>query len=400
MGTEPQAVKWMGTLWPKNLLKHENLKQWFDWFKIQKHEGVRYAVAQMERATTTERIHIQLYMHWSKVKRPSYIGKKYGVQAEVFQVANGEPAENRAYCTDEHKRVEGTESWDYGICPGSQGSKLTIVAATIKKHGIKRAVKESPQTYITNGRGMRDLDRFYKRAKLENRITRQINVWVVYGQSGSGKSHFAEHFDPGNTYAFPDLNRRERLNIDNYNGERTIVIEDYDGAITFRTLLRILDIYNVELNTKGDFAPADWNNVIITANSHPTTWYNNDVDSWGGDNVSPLQRRIHYLIEAKGTYPTVEYLWNGTETTTELPTLKEGEEMQEQNKVDDIAKEVEEILQDLKQQQQDEENDFMKDILPTEQVEDAESDRIIFGEDGDQDPGGEDLFTGGKFNVF
>ncbi len=99
-------------------------------------------MAQMERATTTKNIHIQLYMHWSKVKRPSYLGTKYGVKPEVFQMANGEPSENRAYCTDEEKRVNGTESWEYGVCPGAQGSKLTIVAATIKKHGIKRAVEE------------------------------------------------------------------------------------------------------------------------------------------------------------------------------------------------------------------------------------------------------------------
>ncbi len=389
----PRARRWAFTIFQGNLKEHSTLIEWENAAKVRTYNGVRYMVFQREVATTTQTEHVQGYIHFTGQKYSHQVNSILHTKNTHFEVANGNPADNRAYCTEGEKRVKGAEVFEYGEIPGNQGSKLQIVAATIKEHGLKRAIEESPQTYITNGRGMRDLDRFYKRAKVENRISRDLCVYVVYGPSGSGKSHFAEHFDPGHTYPFPDINRRERLNIDNYNDERTIVIEDYDGAISFRTLLRILDIYNVELNTKGDFAPVNWSHVLITANNHPTTWYGNDVDSWG-DVVSPLQRRIHYLIEAKGVYPNVEYIWNGEESTDHLPTLLETQQVAADKIQQEVAEEVDAIIEDLEQQDiadEAEGNDCMpSDFVPTNTTYDGDNEDM-----GEAEPIGEDLFGQG-----
>lgn len=103
----------------------------------------------------------------------------------------------------------------------------------------------------------------------------------------------------------PDLKRGERLNLDGYDGQRTILLEDFDGQMEYRTLLRMLDIYNCDFHTKGGMVAADWNHVIITSNIAPQNWYPNDKDPWfyEPNKVGPLQRRLSVVLRAEGIYP-------------------------------------------------------------------------------------------------
>ena len=103
--------------------------------------------------------------------------------------------------------------------------------------------------------------------------------------------------------------------MDDYDDQRTLLIEDYNGEINYRSFLRLLDIYNADFNTKGNFISANWNYVIITSNISPEQWYPNDIDPWyyGGNQVGPLQRRIDTIIECRGTYPQSTFTWPASE---------------------------------------------------------------------------------------
>ncbi len=398
--TEPQARKWVFTVWPGHILNGKDLHEWFSWFQAQQHSGVRYIVAQLELATDTRGIHVQGYIHYSGQKRPSTIGRIYGLKPESFQMGtvNATPADNRAYCTDSEKRLPGTVPWEFGECPGGQGSKLTQVAKLIETKGLRATIKEHPATFIVHSTGMGKLANYYEIEALRGkRRTEPVRLIVVYGDAGCGKTTWADAYDPEQSFTFPEQSDSGPTWFDGYQGERTLVIQDWDDkTMKIRTLLRMCDETYHQFKVHGGYTIGKWDTIIITANPHPADWYNHrdNYFSYDGVTVGPLQRRIKNLFHGTGMYPNNRWTEN-QEDILEMPTRSTIDAKQPV----DFDKEVTEILDDLKAQQEAEDNDFMGDIPPTNRVEDAESDRIMFGEDGDVEPEGENLF-GGKFDVF
>ncbi len=398
---EPQARRWVFTVFEGHITNGMDLHEWFSWFQAQAHVGVRYIVCQLETATTTQRVHVQGYMHWSKVKRPSTIGSIYGLKATAFQQGSqrATPADNRAYCTEEEKRLSGTQPWEFGECPGGQGTRLKQVAAVIKDKGLKRAIEESPETYITCGRGMRDLDRFYKRQKTRGDW---VQVIVIHGDSGAGKTWWAKQlFDPGHTFVMPAVPRNGNAWFDGYDNERTLVIDEMSGRIEFELFKNMLDPGELQVPVKGDYTPAMWNTVIITTNNHPNSWYGNDVDSWGvdPDKVSPVERRIHVYIEATGNYKkgTHSYIVNSwtrnlsTAPLKVLPTRDEVERSEEQPESAEAAPsnpveedvDLDELLGEWKVQDEQRSNDYMPDSFI---ATDTDFERLLDGGVGDEEP--------------
>ncbi len=104
---EPICYAYAFVVFQKHLLKHKDVHEWFSWFQQQKHEGVKFIAAQLELTPTKKKLHVQGYIHFSRKKRPSTVGRLYQVKPEAFRKkkAKATPADNRAYCTDEEKRL-------------------------------------------------------------------------------------------------------------------------------------------------------------------------------------------------------------------------------------------------------------------------------------------------------
>ncbi len=357
-------------------------------------------VMQLEMSST-ETLHVQGYIHFSGTKRRGAVNNLLHLQNLHLEMAKGTPSDNRAYCTDQEKRLADSEPFEYGDCPGGQGSKLAIVAETIKTHGLKRAIEESPQTYITNGRGMRDYDRFIKRQKTR---PDHVHVIVIHGDSGAGKSWWAKKlYDPGHTFTMPAVPRNGNAWFDGYDSERTLVIDEMSGRIEFELFKNMCDPLDMQVPVKGDYTPAMWNTVIVTTNNHPCTWYGNDIDSWGVDPLvkSPIERRIQTYIESKGIYNLGTQVYNviswasGVESgpITNLPTREN-----ESAPVETTARQatpivpsnpvnpeldLDDLLADWQEQDQKKEFDFMpEDYIP----EDTDFEGILSGADGDVEP--------------
>ena len=110
-------------------------------------------------------------------KRASYLGNMFKLKPEAFQAKKpaATPADNRAYCTDESKRVEGTEPHEFGEIPRTaeqMAPKLETFVDTMKTQGLKRAIEADPVTYIRNCNGIKDYDRVLKRQRIDARQTR------------------------------------------------------------------------------------------------------------------------------------------------------------------------------------------------------------------------------------
>lgn len=135
----------------------------------------------------------------------------------------------------------------------------------------------------------------YHRAAKDHRLQLQMQdkkftpmqIICLYGPAGAGKTR-------ASTDQFPDIFHVPSVNplwFDGYDGEETILIDDFYGAMDYSQLLKILDGYRFSVPIKGGFVWKQWTRVIITSNRHPNTWYPHH-------DFSALERRFD-LIESR-----------------------------------------------------------------------------------------------------
>lgn len=115
---------------------------------------------------------------------------------------------------------------------------------------------------------------------------RDVEVIVYWGETGSGKTRKAMEESP---YKL-NQNTNGTLWFDGYDGEKTLLLDDFYGWIKYGELLTLLDGYPYRCQTKGGHCWAEWTKVIITSNKFWADWYK-------AENQSALKRRISQSIK-------------------------------------------------------------------------------------------------------
>jgi len=336
----PQARHWAFTIQRGNLLGRISTLD--DWYREAQSmtSGVKYLVYQIEVAPKTGTEHIQGFVSFSGQKRESTLANHFGkVHAACFQVMmkGATPWDNKLYCTKDDSRKPGTVPFEYGQVPvpnaeaeAAEMSKLDQFIELCKATNLFKAIDAMPSTYIRNCNGIQKWWEHYCRQRASK--DRNVNIIVCYGNSGAGKSAFAHNYDTReNTFVFPALEAKQRLNLDGYQGQRTVVIDEFKGQIDYGTFKNLTDRYCYEFNTKGSMTLGVWTTMIITSNYHPNTWYEGQ-DHWGIKGTvtqSPLQRRYdsvwHFVgnLQPDGTGTKVhDYEESITIDWSHLPTYE------------------------------------------------------------------------------
>ncbi len=240
----------------------------------------KYVICQLERGENGN-IHFQGTAIFSTLK-------SIGQMVKLCPGAHWEPARSIAnsvkYCEKEESRIDGP--WEHGERPKGQGNRSDI---------------ESFRTDVLAGMCDRDLARNhfafmlrYPNGVKNIRLTLGIDrtkfsqTLVFYGPPGSGKSFHARllaSHGTGNYYMVPMPKRGEKLWFDGYDGEPTIIIEDFNGEVARSVLLRLFDESPMSLPVKGSHVSLRNGSFIVTANSHPLQWYSNI-------GLGPLERRL------------------------------------------------------------------------------------------------------------
>lgn len=413
----PQARHWAFTIQQGNLLgKISTLDEWYR--EAQSFTaGVKYLVYQIEVAPNTGTEHIQGFVSMATQKRESTLANQFGkVHAACFQVMmkNATPWDNKLYCTKEDSRKPGTVPFEYGQVPTSaaeaeakEKSNLDQFIDHCKATNLYKAIELMPSTYIRNCNGIQKWWEIYCRERLTQ--DRSVNIIVCYGNSGAGKSAFAHHYDTHeNTYVFPALEVKQRLNLDGYRGQRTVVIDEFKGQIDYGTFKNLTDRYVYEYNTKGSMVMGTWTTMILTSNYHPNQWYEGQ-DFWGIKGTttqSPLQRRYdsvwHFdeVLQPDGSGVKVhDYEEGVTIDWTHLPTWQaiHGAEPADGGASTSPAAPAVPVPSNPavapSTQELEDQFDFLKDLSPFnfEGGEDAEA--YLNGTDGDREPkNSRDLF--------
>lgn len=212
-------------------------------------DNVRYICYGIERCPKTDRKHYQGFAIFNRTcripKAKQWIGGGDGVHCESRR---GTRDQARDYC-----RKSGGQFFEWGRFDAMSVEEMF-------KQPIGWLKENQPAFYCRYHRGLEKL-------QTKGDKWRDVNVHILWGKSGTGKTRTALDcesvfkLDPPYTW------------FDGYEGEERLVIDDFQiGAIPRGRLLNLLDGYRLRLETKGSHCWALWKEVYITTNFDPERW--------------------------------------------------------------------------------------------------------------------------------
>lgn len=222
--------------------------------------------------------HLQGYIELTQPQRISAMKKMKGLERAHLEARRGTRDQARNYCMKENEYLEFGD-WE----AGGQGSRndIKMLMKEIKNpnRNIIDIMEEHPIIYARNMRFMEKYQALCERD--ETREFRQVTTELVIGDAGAGKSKYCREQAP---YAFT-VNPEDAFPFDGYDGEEEIIIDDFEGQLKYKHLLKILDGHQLRVNVKGSHRYAKWTKVYITTNEEANTWYQRGL-------TPALQRRL------------------------------------------------------------------------------------------------------------
>ncbi|ALE29807.1 replication associated protein [Lake Sarah-associated circular virus-49] len=201
------------------------------------------------------------------------------------------------YVWKEETRIEGSQ-FEFGV------RRLRRNAATdwdvIKQRVLAGSVTSDdiPADIFVRYYSQLKYNPFYYRsiAKDYSRPAAIIRSCVVYwGPTGTGKSRRAWSEATTAAYVKDPLSKW----WEGYQGEISVIIDEFRGIIQPAHLLRWLDRYPVSVECKGGSTPLRAQRFWICSNLHPSQWYP-ELD---GATYSALERRMEIVEMAENWEP-------------------------------------------------------------------------------------------------
>jgi len=260
---------------------------------------IRLAVWQFEQGTSGT-THVQGYVELSGSHRRTIFNKPIyaELQGAHWEACIGTRFQNLQYVTKEESRIRGPFS--YGIPEGttldefiananpgqsstSNGSKRLLKCKELIDQG-KTSLEIAESDFSTWVRNHRAFEHY--RMLMTPGRTNIESVVVIYGPTGTGKSHFSMEQHP-NAYW-----KSRGQWWDGYTGQSSVVIDEFYGWLPWDLLLRLCDKYPLLLETKGGTVQFIGKHIIFTTNKHPSLWY----ESKPGMSFVTFARRVTQWI--------------------------------------------------------------------------------------------------------
>lgn len=231
-------------------------------------DNFKYHIYQQEKCPTTTNLHFQGFFILKEPKEFKVVKKMLGDRVHLEE-AKGNIEQNKKYCTKEDSRIAGP--WEYGSiedCGKGARTDVNKIKKMCKENkSLLSIVEQYPEAYIKFHNGIDKLRALYSMKRDPNE---SVEVIVYYGEPGCGKSRKAYENNPNAFYKDPSTKW-----WDGYDGEKTVIIDDFEGEIDYRVLLRWLDRYPTTIEVKGSVRQLLATKFIITSNIEPERWYRN-----------------------------------------------------------------------------------------------------------------------------
>jgi len=264
--------------------------------KLRDVSGFRGLCYQPETCPSSGRVHHQGYVEFTVPKRRSALAKL--LKRVHWEPAKGSRAQCVDYCTKRETRFGEPVIDPVLLTAATQGKRNDLLEITL---GITRGeitrdelFTDRPDLVCKYSRGLGEL--FNWRARQTRQGDRQQHVEILWGDAGVGKTRYAyTSTEPEDVFI---LNKSNAGNLwwDHYEGQGTLLIDDFYGWIEHSQLLRVLDRYPLRLDVKNSTTYAAWRVIYITSNRHPSTWYSKSFP-WEEDDS--LRRRLDGIWHCK-----------------------------------------------------------------------------------------------------
>jgi len=239
--------------------------------------------------------------------------ESFGTKAH-FEPRHGTHEQAAAYANKVDTRIDGP--WTVG----------EYVSEAVNREGVGQRVKKATLTDVKADidAGCTDVELWerhtssmlrygnafdkYRLVMSESRERDQPKVVVFWGPPGTGKSHKARAIceNNGGGHWFQSGNG-DNAWWDGYDPIRhpVVVLDDFKGGIKYTTLLRMLDKYPLQVETKGSTKRFTPKIIVITSNTPPNMWYFQNQQDANHDS-SALLRRLEgahgAVVEMKEKY--------------------------------------------------------------------------------------------------
>lgn len=205
-----------------------------------------------------------------------------------LEPAKGSPEQNRTYCSKPETRLRGP--YEFGTIRMGQGTRRDLLEFN---QGIREGMtnKQLIETYT---------QQFYKYYKVidhvrmvytEKRSWPMENI-VYWGDSGSGKTRRALEEAGDSVYFVSKGDANQSTWWDGYEGQNTVILDDFYGWLPWTFMLRLLDRYPFSVQYKGGSREFISKKIIITSNTAPETWYKNIPNN----DFTPFRRRLTNVV--------------------------------------------------------------------------------------------------------
>lgn len=237
-----------------------------------------YIKGQLEMGTSNGYLHWQIVVYYPRKVTLHYVKMIFGdrCHAEICRSAAAND-----YVWKEDTRIMGTQ--------------FELGTPSVKRNSVKDwdLILSNAREGKFDGIPSDILIRCYgnlKRIRVDSLQAEPIpkRVFCYWGKTGTGKSRRA--WELAGYSAFPkDPNTKF---WDGYSGQRTVVVDEFRGAISISHLLRWLDRYPVIVEIKGSSMVLCADTIYFTSNLSPNEWYP-DLDL---ETKNALLRRFTEII--------------------------------------------------------------------------------------------------------
>lgn len=261
---------------------------------IADHDGISYIVWQEETCPDTGRIHLQGYVQFqekarlAKAKKILLGDKNHRVHMES---AKGTPDENKTYCTKEGGR--NVNEW--GVMKRTTRDLGQIASAIASgEMTIKQVIEENPALYVQHHKG---LEALATNAMPDRDRDTAPDVFWYYGSTGTGKTRKVYDDNP-DVYTWSGVWPW----FHGYEGQTTVLFDDFRGGIPFHQLLRLTDRYPMTVETKGGFKKWRATKIYFTSALRPENCYDSEKFH-ADDHIAQLMRRLNGNVVKFSVFP-------------------------------------------------------------------------------------------------
>lgn len=238
-------------------------------------EGILWQLEKGEEGTE----HYQGMFELKKKMRATTIVKEISFLSHShLESRRGSRVQAWDYCTKADTRVSGP--WGIGtldpaVKPLERKGKRTDLTQCCELLMSGQRVEDLAQKYpgmvVRYSKGLRFLETMISKKSVPT--WRKLNVQVLWGPSGTGKTRKAIELAGDNYYMLSKTNNKQ-LWWDGYVGQKTLIMDEFRASwCPYEVLLRILDGHPYSPEQKGGHVIAAYDRVFITSNQNPTQWY-------------------------------------------------------------------------------------------------------------------------------